>query len=126
MKDSFFCLVVGSRSFNDYDLMKTKLDNLLSQQEDVTIVSGGAKGADSLAEKYARENNFDLKVFPAKWKEYGRSAGFIRNEEMHKFISQKEKRGVVAFWDGESKGTEHSFSLAKKYNNDLRVVRFSP
>lgn len=129
--NEFYCLVVGSRGFNNYDLMKEKLDFLLKnkQGKHIVIVSGGANGADSLAERYARENHYELVVFLADWNngsngKVNRGAGFIRNEKMHKFISTKEDRGVVAFWDGVSKGTAHSFDLSKKYNNPLKVIRF--
>ena len=121
----FFCLIVGSRTFQDYDLLKSKLDYLLQNQgNEVVIVSGGAKGADSLAEKYANEYGFPLKVFPAEWEKYGKSAGYIRNEEMHKYIAKQNKRGIVAFWDGISKGTAHNFKLADKYSNKIKIVMF--
>ena len=120
---TFACLVVGSRSFNDYKLMKEKLDKLLVNQSSVLIVSGGARGADALAEQYAKERRYPCEVFPADWST-GKGAGFVRNEKMHKFISTFESRGVVAFWDGKSRGTAHNFRLAEKYNNPLRVIRF--
>lgn len=120
----FFCLVVGSRNFSDYEFMKKKLDHLLKNQPNVVIVSGGARGADFLAERYAKEKGYPLKVFPANWNALGKSAGYIRNEEMHSYISKAEKRGCVAFWDGKSKGTKHNFELVKKYNNPLRVIRY--
>lgn len=121
----FFCLVVGSRTFQDYDLLKSKLNHLLQNQgNEVVIVSGGAKGADSLAERYAKEKDLPLKIFPAEWGKYGKSAGYIRNEEMHKYISKQNKRGVVAFWDGMSKGTTHNFGLADKYKNKIKLIHF--
>lgn len=120
---SFFCLVVGSRSFQDYSFLKEKLDHFLSNQSEIVIVSGGARGADTLAEKYAKERKLPVKIFPANWEKYGKRAGYIRNDEMHSFLSRQEKRGVVAFWDGVSKGTEHNFQLAKRYNNPIRIVR---
>ncbi len=123
----FFCLVVGSRTFNDYAYMEKTLDNLLKNQMGrVVIVSGGAKGADSLAERYAKERGYDLEVFPADWEKHGNSAGYIRNGEMHEYIAKMEKRGVVAFWDGESKGTANNFELAKKYGNPIRKILFRP
>lgn len=76
---TFACLVVGSRSFNDYKLMKEKLDKLLVNQSSVLIVSGGARGADALAEQYAKERCYPCEVFPANWST-GRSAGYVRNE----------------------------------------------
>lgn len=122
----FYCLVVGSRGFNDYSLMCEKLDFLLKDKKYVVIVSGGAKGADSLAERYAREHGHELKVFQANWDAYGKSAGYKRNEEMHLFISvpSGRERIVVAFWDGSSKGTAHNFELATKYNNPIEVYRY--
>lgn len=131
--NEFFCLIVGSRTFSDYDLLEEKTDKLLQnkQEKDITIVSGGAQGADKLAEKYAKKRGHRLIVMPADWYgneentgKYNRAAGYERNARMHEFISTKEDRGVIAFWDGKSKGTQHSFELAKRYNNPLRVIQY--
>jgi len=119
--DAFFCLVVGSRSFTDYDLLRRKLDFFLQNQQKVVIVSGGATGADSLAERYAEEKGYPLMVFKADWS-LGKGAGYIRNEKMHRFIAGFPKRGCAAFWDGQSKGTKQSFGLAERYKNPLKVV----
>ena len=119
-----YYLVAGSRSFDDYDLLSKELDQLRNNDPDICIVSGGAKGADSLAERYANEHGLNLKVFSANWAKYGRSAGYIRNAKMHKFISSFENRICIAFWDGASKGTAHNFELAKKYNTPLKIIRF--
>lgn len=121
----FYCLVVGSRNFDNYDLLETMLDNLLIDQHDIAIVSGGAKGADSLAERYALEKDCTCIVFKANWKQYGRSAGIKRNEEMQQYIAQFENRCCIAFWDGQSKGTQSNFKLAEKYGNRLHIVRWS-
>lgn len=123
---NFYLLIAGSRSFNNYELLKERCDFFLQNQKGtIHIVSGGAKGADTLAERYAKERGYELHVFPADWNKYGNRAGYIRNEEMHKFIAKASyKRGVVCFWDGQSKGTAHNFELSKKYNNPLRVVKF--
>ena len=120
----FYALIVGSRTFEDLDLMFKKCDKLLINHAEVTVVSGGARGADRLAKKYAKARNYKYVEFKADWENQGRSAGFKRNEEMHKFIAQFEHRGVIAFWDGESKGTAHNFQLAKRYGNEIRCIRF--
>lgn len=120
----FYCLVIGSRSFSDYEFLKAKLDYVLSNHAEITIVSGGAKGADTLAERYAKERGCNLKVFPAKWETYGRSAGYKRNVEMHTYICTFEHRGVVAFWDGKSPGTAHSFKLCQQFNNPLKLYTY--
>ena len=122
--EAFFCLVVGSRSFQDYRLLSEKLDYLLKEQPEVVIVSGGANGADSLAERYAKEKNIPCIVFPAKWEELGKAAGYIRNREMMTFVSKTRKHGCVAFWDGRSKGTKHNFGLAEEFGVPIQVVRF--
>ena len=121
----FYCLVVGSRTFDNYQLMCNVLDHLLQNQKEIVIVSGGARGADTLAEKYAKEHGYPLKVFKADWQRFGKKAGYLRNEEMHKYISVHDKRGVVAFWDGTSKGTAHNFELSVKYNNPIKIYNYS-
>jgi len=78
-------VVAGGRNYSDYDNVKTKLDNFRSTLKPgtkVNIISGAASGADSLGERYARENNLGLQQFPANWNEHGRAAGPIRNQEM--------------------------------------------
>lgn len=126
MNNTFYLLVVGSRTFNDYSTMCTVIDGLLINHRDdhIIVVNGGARGADNLSTRYAKERNYETKIFPADWSK-GKNAGFVRNEAMHKFISEQPHRGVVAFWDGKSKGTSHSFELAKKYNNQIRCWKFT-
>lgn len=125
--DEFYCLIVGSRTFSDYDLLKTTVDKLLhynvAKGRKIHVVSGGAKGADTLAEKYAKEYGYELHIFRPEW-QYGKGAGFARNRKMHEFIAQFPHRGCVAFWDGESKGTVHNFELSEEYNNNLKIVQF--
>lgn len=122
----FYCLVVGSRTFDNYQLMCEALDHLLQNKKYIVIVSGGAKGADTLAERYANEHGHRLKVFKADWNKYGKSAGYRRNEQMHLYISahSDKDRGVVAFWDGNSKGTAQNFELAVRYNNPIRIYNY--
>lgn len=126
IKPVFALLVVGSRSITDYWYVKGKLDHLIGPIRDkyrFQVVSGGANGVDKLAEKYAKENRFEMRVMPAEWK-YGKRAGYIRNDAMHEYISGFAHRGCVAFWDGstKSKGTLHSLELAKKHGNPIRFI----
>ena len=120
---TFHCLIVGSRGYTDYASFKAKCDALLADKIDIEIVSGGASGTDAMAERYARERGYSLQIFPAEWSRYGKRAGYVRNREMHVYISTFAERGVIAFWDGQSKGTAQSFSLAKEFGNPIRVVR---
>ena len=124
----FYLLIAGSRGYNNYDEMKEKTDYILShkiaQGYCIHIVSGGARGADSLAKMYAEERKYEYHEFPADWNTYGKSAGYIRNRRMHEFICQFPSREVLCFWDGQSKGTSHNFELCKTYKNPLRIYKY--
>lgn len=124
MNEVFYVLIVGSRSFSNYDLLEKRCNYLLKNYKKIIVVSGGANGADSMARHYAKQHNLGYVEFPAKWDLYGKRAGFIRNEEMHKFIADHPERGCICFWDGASKGTQHNFGLCKRFNTPLRVVQF--
>ena len=125
MDEKFYLLIAGSRDFNDYKRLESICNLLLRNVKcDIVIVSGGARGADTLAEHYAFTNGFELKVFKAKWDKYGKSAGYRRNEEMQEFIAKKNRKGIICFWDGSSKGTRHNFELARKLQNPLRIYNY--
>ena len=110
------CAIIGGRDFNDYE----KVVEVLSKYNDITeIISGGAKGADSLAEKYAQEKNIPLTIFPANWKKYGKSAGVIRNRDI-----VKNSDILFSFWDGKSKGTANSIALARKSNKSVVITYY--
>ena len=119
MENQFRVIVAGGRDFFDYQLMEGRLNNILSQKENVVIVSGMANGADSLGIRYAREHKLLISYFPALWAQHGNRAGFIRNEEM-----AKNADACVCFWDGLSVGTEHMIETAKRMNLKLRVVNY--
>jgi hypothetical protein len=86
-------------------------------EKSILIVSGGARGADSLAERYARECGFYFTAIPAMWDLYGKRAGIMRNSEIVESADL-----VVAFWDGESKGTADTIEKAQLVGKDLRVI----
>lgn len=109
--------IIGGRDFDDYELMV----NTLKPHIDIItcVVSGGAKGADSLGEKWAIENNKETLIHLPDWKTYGKSAGFVRNKEI---IRDADK--VFAFWDGKSKGTENSIQIAKKTKKEVIIISY--
>jgi hypothetical protein len=116
----FKVIVAGSRSFNNYDLLKKTLDYLLQNKlPNVEIVSGGARGADKLGERYAAENNLKIKQFIPDWDAYGKSAGYRRNVEMAKYSD-----ACVCFWDGMSRGTNHMIDIAKKEGIKLKIIYY--
>ncbi len=107
--------VIGGRDFNNYELVKETLSKI-----DITLlVSGGARGADSLGWKYAVENKIEVKIFLPNWDKFGKVAGFLRNTEI---VNESEL--IVAFWDGESKGTADSIEKAKKQNKKIIIINY--
>lgn len=115
-------IVAGSRDFYDYDVLNRVLEQYLREEnvDDIEIVSGTAKGADTLGERFAKEHGIKCSRFPADWNKYGRSAGPIRNTEMAAYAS-KQNGSLFAFWDGESRGTKNMIDLARKYNLDVHI-----
>lgn len=108
--------VIGGRDFNSYILAKEILDEIDGID---LIVSGGALGADTIGEQYAKDNNINTLIFKPDWKKYGKGAGFARNKDI---INNSDI--VVAFWDGKSKGTRNSIDTAVKLNKDVRIIKY--
>jgi len=111
-------IIAGGRTFDDYNLLVEKCDNILSNQLDIEIVSGTANGADKLGERYAKEKGYQIKKFPANWS-LGKSAGYKRNEEMAVYAD-----ALIAFWDESSKGTKHMIDLAMKHGLKVRIIKY--
>lgn len=117
----FKVIIAGGRDFNDYELMCKKVNRILSNKNtsEIQIISGNARGADKLGEKYAKDNNISLMCFPADWNKYGKRAGYIRNEQM-----ANEANALIAFWDGKSKGTKHMIDIARSKGLLIRVIKY--
>ncbi len=101
--------IVGGRDFNDSALLASIIHNFTSPHFFRHIISGGAKGADSLGAEFARHNGLKLTVFPAEWGKFGKSAGFLRNQTIVDNCDM-----ILAFWDGVSQGTADTIAKAKK------------
>ena len=123
-------IIAGSRDFNDYKLLKTSIRDILKDTSldgisKIKIISGTARGADQLGERCAKQFKLEVIKFPADWDRFGKRAGYIRNEKMAKYSVEDNNYGMlVAFWDGESRGTKHMINLAKKHGLEVHVVRF--
>lgn len=108
--------IIGSRTFNNYNLLKEsieKFDNIS------LIISGGAKGADNLAYDCAKEMNIETLIIKPDWKKYNRGAGLIRNKDI---VDKSDF--IIAFWDGQSKGTLHAIKYAKKKEKSLEIINY--
>ncbi len=121
MSKEIVIAVVGSRTFTDRQRLYAVLDDLTINYDydSVLLVSGGARGADSLAEDWANESGVEIKVFEAEWETYGKRAGMIRNS---KIIALADV--VVAFWDGSSKGILDSINKARKVGKKVLIEYF--
>lgn len=94
--------VIGSRTFKNY----TQLEKCLNDKKSIdAIITGGASGADELAQKFAVDNNIPVEVYP-----YDKKAIVVYCD------------AIIAFWDGKSTGTQEVLNLAKKMNKPIEVV----
>jgi hypothetical protein len=124
----FRVIVAGSRSCVFAGLVARHLDHLLRKRlPDVLVVSGGAAGADMMGEQWALSREVPYRRFPADWQRHGRRAGPIRNGEMLAFAREVSPLcGLVAFWDGSSRGTADMIEQANAAGIPIRVIRFDP
>lgn len=111
-------IIAGSRDNIEYQDVLSAMGECPWSSEITEVVSGKARGVDTLGEQWAIENNISIKEFPADWKKFGRSAGIKRNEQMGDYAD-----ALVAVWDGESKGTRHMIDYSK--NKGLKVFVYN-
>ena len=108
----FRVIIAGGRDFADYELLSKTMDEYLPEiTDDISIVCGQARGADTLGEQYAKEHGYNV--------QYCKAAGYIRNTEM-----AKNADALVAFWDGASLGTKHMIATAERLHLDVKVVTY--
>lgn len=109
--------IVGSRSITD-DKFVNRILNCYKFMFGlpIKVISGGAKGIDSIGEAWADKLNIEKQIFLPDWDNNGKAAGFIRNEDIIKNCDV-----CLAIWDGESHGTKNDFDLCEKYQKPLLV-----
>lgn len=102
--------IIGSRSINNIDIAP------YIQEKPTEIISGGARGVDTLASEYARRFNIKLTEFLPDYERYGKGAPIRRNA-----LIVEACDSLIAFWDGKSKGTLNSINQAKKLGKKTQV-----
>jgi len=121
-------IIAGGRDFDDPDFLDDCMWELFGDRDygyentlshGATIITGGAKGADTIGHEWARANDFATLVFPAEWDKHGKAAGFIRNSVMASVSNI-----LVSFWDGKSKGTKHMINTALSKGLEVHVYRY--
>lgn len=105
--------VVGSRDYKNLEDVKEYIRSL---PPETVVISGGARGVDRTAAKEAREQGLKVIEILPDWDKYGKSAGYRRN-----ILIVEEAEKVVAFWDGKSKGTEHTVRIAMDEGKDVEI-----
>ena len=109
-------LVCGGRDFTSFSRVCIELDKLDPQP--TLLISGHARGADQLAEQWAKENRIPARLFPADWDKYGKRAGYLRNVKM---LEEGNPDLVVAFPGG--KGTNMMVSIAE--SADIPIIKIT-
>lgn len=116
-------IIAGGRDATEegvYDAMyHSLLDKFKPRLEMSEIVCGGARGADSWGEKWAKETGIPIKFFIPDWDGLGKRAGYARNSDMADYAD-----GLIAVWDGKSKGTKHMIDLATKKGLEVYVFNY--
>jgi hypothetical protein len=105
--------IVGSRGFEHLKWVRWLVSGLKST---TTVVSGGARGVDRAAEQAARKRGLEVIVHRAEWERFGWTAGYERNK-----LIVADADGLVAFWDGKSRGTRDSIEQAVRKGIWVRV-----
>jgi len=104
-------LIIGSRSITEFDLSPYVPNNTS------VIISGGASGVDTLAERYADEQKLSKYIIRPRYELYRRNAPLVRNREMIEMADF-----VLVIWDGASRGTKSSIDYAKKTGKQVLVI----
>jgi hypothetical protein len=130
MNDPFFdgwnkWVICGSRSIRNPYLVAQCLDEIWATTEHgalmPVIITGGAGGVDTFAHKWAMAGGFPTQVMRADWDKHGKRAGFVRNVAM---LDEAGAGGyVIAIWDGESRGTAHTITEARKRGMRVTIFR---
>lgn len=107
-------LIVGSRSIEDFDISP-----YIPEETDL-IISGGAKGIDMIAEKYADKHRLSKLIMRPQYKLYRKGAPLKRNDRMLEICDS-----VLVFWDGISRGTKHTIDRAQKLGKPIAVINVS-
>lgn len=102
--------VIGSRQFTDLDISG------FIPSETTLIISGGARGIDTLAERYAVNHGIPIRIFHPDYEAFGRSAPLVRDR-----LIVEACDFLVAIWDAQSRGTKYTIDYARKLHKPLRI-----
>lgn len=113
-------LVAGSRDITDALFIRQHIALHIQRRgfpENIELISGMARGVDTIAANFAQDCNLILHKFPADWDKHGRSAGYIRNKEMGECADE-----LLAFWDGKSNGTKNMIDIMRILKKKTTII----
>lgn len=110
-------LACGGRTYTNKNKVYDVLDDCISCWDEVVLINGCAKGADTLAQEWAKDRGFPIEKYPALWDVHGKSAGYIRNKLM---LDDGQPDLVVAFPGG--KGTAMMVKIAEEANVEVIII----
>lgn len=103
--------IIGSRNIDNVDIEKYIPDGVTE------IVSGGAKGVDRLAKKYAMEHNIKYTEFEPDYAKFKKGAPLKRNQEIANYSDM-----ALVFWNGKSKGTKYAINCFEFLEKEIIKV----
>lgn len=115
-------IIAGGRDFTDKGRIEEAVRNLIQSNvlvRDFELVCGMAKGADITAYHLCKAKRNKIHEYPADWELYGKSAGHRRNREMEDNADM-----LLAFWDGNSKGTKGMIDYMRSLNKPVYVIDY--
>ncbi len=118
MSQTYKVAIIGSRDFKNKNLLDEKMQELNLEFPISHIVSGGAKGADTLGQQWANKNNIQTIIFYPDFKNRKRAYHF-RNRQI-----VQESDIIVAFWNGHSTGTKYTINYAKSLEKKVYIIKF--
>lgn len=112
-------IIAGTRTFDDYVFLCGECQRILHGKTITAILSGAAKGADQIGERYARRCGFPVVQFAPDWDRHGKAAGPMRNRRM-----AAEADEAIVFWDGKSRGAKNMINEMAILNKPCHVVYY--
>jgi len=120
--EEFKVIIAGGRDFKDLTLLCNTMDALLTRKRlthKIIVVSGGARGADTIGEQYAKLRGYATIIMKADWDGIGKAAGIVRNGKMLEIAN-----AVVCFWNNKSRGTKHMINITRNKGVPLHICNY--
>ena len=117
--------IIGSRNFTDKEFFICKVNEVIAIEGIPTLViSGGAEGADTLAEEWAKENAIEFQVFKPQHKDFPKSIRRFAAPHARNTLIAEHSDIIMAFWDGQSTGKKDTVDKALALSKKVYMFAF--